>query len=145
MYRMIYRSRSVEPLNWDIVRSITSVSEQNNEANGLTGVLLASRTHFMQAIEGNFEDLNATFQRICRDDRHSELCLVGYSVIDARLFGGWGMRGIGAFDFNREIEKELKKKYGEEEGGIHFPLEEWQALALIHDIKMMRDLPDWKK
>ena len=55
------------------------------------------------------------------------------------------MRGIGAFDFNQKIEKELKGKYGEEEGGIHFPLEEWQALAMINDIKMMRDLPAWKK
>lgn len=145
MYRMIYKSRSVESLDWDIVRSITTTSERNNEASGLTGVLLASRTHFLQVIEGNFEDLNAVFQRICRDQRHTDLCILGYSVIDARLFGGWGMRGIGTFDFNREIEKDLTDKYGEEEGGIRFPLEEWQALAMINDIKMMRDLPEWKK
>ena len=43
------------------------------------------------------------------------------------------------------MEAELKDKYGEEEERIHFPLEEWQALAMINDIKMMRDLPDWKK
>lgn len=145
MYRMIYRSRSVEPLNWEIVRSITSVSERNNAESGVTGVLLASRSHFMQAVEGNFEDVNATFRRICRDDRHTDLSIVGFSIIDARLFGGWGMRGIGAFDFNKQIEKELKDKYGEEEGGIRFPLEEWQALAMINDIKMMRDLPEWKQ
>ena len=145
MYRMIYRSRSVEPLNWEIVRSITSVSERNNEASGLTGVLLASRSHFMQAIEGNFEDVNAAFRRICRDERHTELSIVGFSITDARLFGGWGMRGIGAFDFNKQIEDELKEKYGEEERSIHFPFEEWQALAMINDIKMMRELPAWKK
>ncbi len=145
MYRMIYRSRSVEPLNWDIVRSITSVSERNNAASGVTGVLLAGRSHFMQTIEGNFEDVNATFRRICRDDRHTDLSIVGFSIIDARLFGGWGMRGIGAFDFNKQIEEEMKNKYGEEEGGIRFPLEEWQALAMINDIKMMRELPEWKK
>jgi hypothetical protein len=145
MHRIIYKSRSVEPLNWDIVRSITSVSEKNNEAAGVTGVLLASRTHFMQALEGNFEAVNAVFRRICRDARHTELSIVGFSVIDARLFGGWGMRGIGAFDFNLRIEKQLMEKYGEEDGGIHFPLEEWQALAMINDIKMMRDLPDWKR
>ncbi|WP_240732685.1 BLUF domain-containing protein [Halioglobus maricola] len=135
----------METLNWGIVRSITSVSENNNEIAGLTGVLLASRTHFLQVIEGNFEDVNAAFQRICKDERHSELCIIGYSIIDARLFGGWGMRGIGAFDFNQKIESELVEKYGEEEGGIHFPLEEWQALAMISDIKMIRDLPEWKK
>lgn len=72
MYRMIYKSRSVEALNWDIVRSITNVSESNNEACGVTGVLLASRSHFLQAIEGRYEDVNAVFRRISRDDRHNE-------------------------------------------------------------------------
>ncbi|MEP1470864.1 MAG: BLUF domain-containing protein [Halieaceae bacterium] len=145
MYRIIYQSRSVEPLNWDIVRSITSVSEKNNESSGVTGVLLASRTHFMQALEGRFEDVNAVFRRIVRDERHEELSIVGFSLIDARLFGSWGMRGIGAFDFNLQIEQELKDKYGEEDGGIKFPLEEWQALAMLNDIKMIHKLPDWKR
>ncbi len=145
MYRIIYKSRSVKPLDWDIVKSIMSESEKRNEACGVTGVLLASRTHFLQTLEGKFEDVNAVFRRIARDDRHEELNLIGFSVVDARLFGGWGMRGIGAFDFNLNIEAELKHKYGEEEGGIRFPLEEWQALAMINDIKMIRELPDWKK
>jgi hypothetical protein len=145
MYRLIYKSRSVEPLNWDIVRNITDTSEKNNEACGVTGVLLASRTHFMQTLEGNFEDVNAVFRRICRDARHDEMCIVGFSIIDARLFGGWGMRGIGAFDFNQQLERQLKDKYGEEDGSIRFPLEEWQALAMINDIKMTRELPEWKR
>jgi hypothetical protein len=145
MYRIIYKSRSVQPLDWDIVRSITSVSEASNEACGVTGVLLASRTHFLQALEGKFEDVNAVFRRIARDERHNELSIIGFSLIDARLFGSWGMRGIGAFDFNLQMEEELKQKYGEDEGGLHFPLEEWQALAMINDIKMMRNLPSWKR
>ena len=53
-----------------------------------------------------------------------------------------GMRGIGAFDFNKRIEMTLKDKYGAEEEGIHLPLEEWQALAVVNDVKMMHDLPD---
>ena len=144
MYRIIYQSRSVEPLNWEIVRSIGTVSERNNKEQDVTGVLLASRTHFLQALEGRYEDVNSVFRRIVRDDRHDEINIVGFSVIDARLFGGWGMRGIGTFDFNLEIEAELKRKYGEISGGIKFPLEEWQALAMLNDIKMTLELPDWK-
>jgi hypothetical protein len=135
----------VVSLDWPIVRSITDVSEKNNEAEGVTGILLASRTHFMQALEGNFEDVNSVYRRICRDERHTELSIISFSMIDARLFGGWGMRGIGAFDFNLSIENELKAKYGEEDNGIRFPLEEWMALAMINDIKMIRKLPDWKR
>ena len=145
MYRLIYKSRSVQPLNWDIVRDITNRSESNNDSVGVTGVLLASRSHFLQVLEGNFESVNSIFRRIARDERHSDLSVISFSVVDARLFGSWGMRGIGAFDFNQKIEDELKTKYGEEEGGIHLPLEEWQALAMINDIKMIGDLPSWKK
>ena len=145
MYRLIYKSRSVKPLNWDIVRSITDASEANNQARGVTGVLIASRTHFLQVLEGKFEQVNAVFRNIARDARHDELSIIAFSVIDARLFGGWGMRGIGAFDFNKQLEQSLKDKYGEEEGGIHLPLEEWQVLAMISDIKMVRELPDWKR
>ena len=145
MYRIIYKSRSVATLDWDLVRSITGASEDSNARCGVTGVLLASRTHFLQVLEGNFEDVNAVFRRIARDDRHAKLSIISFSVVDARLFGGWGMRGIGAFDFNKSIEAELMDKYGQEEGGIHFPLEAWQALAMINDIKMLRELPDWKR
>ena len=145
MYRVIYKSRSTQPLNWDIVHDITDKSQANNGACGVTGVLLASRSHFLQALEGNFESVNSVFRRIAKDERHCDLSIISFSVIDARLFGGWGMRGIGAFDFNKTIESELKSKYGDEEDGIRFPLEEWQALAMINDIKMIRSLPSWKK
>jgi hypothetical protein len=49
------------------------------------------------------------------------------------------MKGIGAFDFNEELADTLKQKYGEEQGDILFPLSEWKALSLIHDIDLMRD------
>ena len=145
MYRLIYKSRSVADLDWSIVRGITDISEVNNQERGVTGVLIASRTHFLQVLEGKFEEVNATFRRISRDPRHTEMSIIAFSVIDYRLFGGWGMRGIGAFDFNKNLESALQKKYGEEEGGIRFPLEEWQALAMINDIRMIGDLPEWKK
>jgi hypothetical protein len=145
MYRIIYKSRSKVPLSWDLIRNILHTSEAYNESHGITGVLLASNSHYLQVLEGNYEDVNEAFMRIIRDERHTDIRLVGFSVIDARLFGGWGMRGIGAFDFNKDIEGQLVQKYGEEEGGIRFPLEEWQALAMLNDIQMMGDLPEWKR
>jgi len=145
MYRLIYKSQSAQEMTLDLIRDIATPSEIRNEQAGLTGVLLATRTHYLQVVEGTFEEVNSVFQRIVKDDRHFDLKLIGFSVIDARLFGGWGMRGIGVFDLNSRLESSLKKKYGEEEGGIRFPLEEWAALAFINDIKMMRELPEWKR
>ena len=145
MYRLIYKSRSVENIDWDTMREILNVSERNNDKNELTGVLLASKTHFLQAIEGRFEELNETFNRIMRDERHADLKLISYGPIDARLFSHWGMKGIGVFDFNTDVADKLKMKYGEEQGGLKFPMEEWLALSLFNDIKMIDDLPDWKR
>jgi hypothetical protein len=145
MYRLIYKSRSVDTIDWDSMRDILNVSERNNATNDLTGVLLASNTHFLQAIEGRFEELNLTFNRIMRDARHTDLMIISYGPIDARLFEHWGMKGIGVFDFNVETSDKLKTKYGEEEGGVKFPLEEWLALSLFSDIEMIGSLPDWKK
>ena len=127
------------------MKDILHTSEVHNEANGITGILLATNTHYLQVLEGKFEDINMAFMNIVRDPRHDDIKLISFNVMDARLFAGWGMKGIGVFDFNKQIERQLMEKYGEEDGGIRFPLEEWMALAMIHDIKMMRDLPEWKR
>lgn len=144
MNRLIYKCRSAKEINWDFVKEISDKSYENNSLVDVSGVLLASRSHFLQVLEGRFEDVNTVFRRIVRDDRHSGMTLIAFSTIDARLFADWGMRGIGTFNLNVKIEKELMKIYGEEEGGVRFPLEEWKALSLFQDIKMIGQLPDWK-
>ncbi len=144
MYRLIYRSRCALPMNWDLVMDISHSSEANNAQCDVSGILLASQTHFLQVIEGRFEDVNTVFRRICRDDRHDDLNLVDFSPVDSRLFDGWGMKGIGVFDMNADLEKQLVRKYGAENGVLLFPLEAWTALALIQDIRLLRELPEWK-
>ena len=145
MYRMIYKSRATRPLDWIIVSEILNQSEENNDAAKITGFLLASKTHFLQVIEGTFEDVNELFLRIARDPRHDELQILSYEIIDARLFETWAMKGIGVFDINTELARKLVEKYGEEEGGVKFPLESWLALAMIFDIQAIQELPQWKR
>jgi hypothetical protein len=144
MNRLIYKSRCTKDIDWDFVKEISDKSYENNSLIDVSGVLLASRSHFLQVLEGRFEDVNTVFRRIVRDDRHAEMTLIAFTTIDARLFSEWGMRGIGTFNLNVKIEKELMNIYGEEEGGVRFPLEEWKALSLFQDIKMIGQLPDWK-
>lgn len=145
MYRLIYKSRSVQDLDWQIVENILHQSEANNALAGITGFLLASRTHFLQVIEGTFEDINATFLRIARDRRHDQIQLLSYEVIDARLFDTWSMKGIGVFGNNSDVARRLIDKYGEQDGGVRFPLEAWLALSMIYDIRAIQELPEWKR
>jgi hypothetical protein len=139
---MIYKSRSITPLDWKLVRRITDVSENYNARHNVTGALLASRTHFLQVLEGSLEDINAVYRRIARDDLHADLSIITFGAVDRRLFEGWAMRGIGAFDLNKTEEAELMDKYGQVDEGIYFPEEEWLALSMINDIKMMKDLSE---
>ena len=144
MYRLIYKSKSSQPIEWQTIENILHASEKSNDEHEISGLLLSTNTHFLQVIEGKYEDVNDIFMKIAKDDRHSEIKLICFEVIDARLFSGWGMRGIGVFNFNKEIEEMLMDKYGEEEGSVRFPLEAWRVLSMVDDIHMVQKLPSWK-
>ena len=144
MYRLIYKSRSIKPIEWETIESILHSSEKDNTEHEISGLLLSTNTHFLQILEGRYEDINETFMKIVKDERHTDVKLISFEVIDARLFQGWGMRGIGVFNFNTDIEKMLMDKYGMEDGSVKFPLEQWRVLAMINDINMVHNLPSWK-
>ncbi len=135
MYRLIYKSRGHQDIDWDLVHDLVGKSERKNEESGITGVLLATKSHFLQVLEGEFGDVNRLFHRIARDPRHDEVQIVSFACVDSRLFGGWSMHAIGLFDFNQELVSELIDQYGEEEGNVRFPTVEWNVLALIADLR----------
>ena len=145
MYRLIYKSKSKQAITWDMVRDIMHSSKVHNDEAKVSGVLLATSSHYLQVLEGPYETVNEIFMRIACDQRHCEIQLISFSVIDARIFEAWGMLGIGVFDLNKRLEVELKQRYGEHDGELDFPLEEWKALAMIHDINLMSEMPEWKK
>ena len=136
MYRLIYKSRANEKIDWEMVRELIRKSEENNQEAGVTGVLLATETHFLQVLEGGFDEVNELFMHIVRDPRHDRVQLIAFDCVESRLYGGWAMHGVGVFDFNQELTNDLIAQYGEEEGGVRFPVEDWKVLALISDLRM---------
>ena len=145
MYRLIYRSRATSELDWPVIEAILHAADENNRDSEITGFLLATRTHFMQVIEGRYEEVNRTFMRIGRDTRHTDVELVGFEVISGRLFGSWSMRGIGVLDANSDIARQLMEKYGSEDGGVRFPREPWLALAMIFDLSAIEVPAAWRR
>ena len=129
---LIYKSSCKGPANWDLVDSILASSAQNNPANGITGVLVASETHFLQVLEGEFESLNATFERISRDKRHDQVQLISFTEIEERKFADWAMHGIGLFDLNHELASRLCEKFGEDSGNVRFPSTESEVMDLLN-------------
>lgn len=136
MYRLIYKSRAKQQIDWELVKELLNKSEENNQDAGITGVLLATATHFLQVLEGSYDEINALFMRIVRDLRHDQVQLIAFDCIESRLYGGWAMHAVGVFDFNQELIDDLIGQYGEEEGCVRFPVEDWKVLALISDLRM---------
>jgi hypothetical protein len=136
MYRLIYKSRANQRIDWKLVNDLIAGSEVSNREAGITGVLLATETHFLQVLEGGFDDVNELFMHIVRDPRHEKIQLIAFDCVESRLFGGWAMHGVGIFNFNRKLIDDLIDHYGEEEGSVRFPVEDWKVLALISDLRM---------
>ena len=135
MYRLIYKSRSKVPVDWDLVNSILESSQKQNTELDVSGVLVATRSCFLQVLEGSFEAVNDIYYKIARDPRHERVQLVSFTCMERRIFTRWQMHGIGVFNFNKELSRQLKLSFGEEDGEVRFPNEEWEALLLINEIR----------
>ncbi len=135
MYRLIYKSRSKVPVDWDLVDSILESSQKQNADLDVSGVLVATRNRFLQVLEGSFEAVNDIYCKIVRDPRHERVQLLSFTCTESRIFTRWQMHGIGVFNFNQELSRQLKTSYGEEDGEVRFPDEEWKALSLIKEIR----------
>ena len=136
MFRLIYKSRSLQPVGWEFVNELVRSCETKNREADISGVLLATGTHFLQVLEGDFDSINRLFMRIARDTRHEEIQLISFGCVESRLFGGWAMHAIGIFDFNQDLVDDLARQYGEEDGSVRFPVEDWKVLALISDLRV---------
>jgi hypothetical protein len=128
---IIYKSRCTGVADLDLVNSILASSTRNNAANGITGVLIATKTDFLQVLEGEFETLNATFERISSDTRHDKIQLISFTEIEERRFGQWAMHGIGLFDLNNELAARLCQKFGEENGNVRLPSTAREAIDFL--------------
>lgn len=94
LFRMIYASRAVLPVLAKFestVADILAASQRNNARQGVTGLLLAHKGWFVQALEGPRRNVSQVFGVIGRDLRHAQLELLGGGAAASRLFGRWSM------------------------------------------------------
>jgi hypothetical protein len=91
LVRLLYVSRAADTLTPAMIDAIIAQSRKNNPEAGITGLLCHSGNVFMQVLEGGRAAVNATFTRIVRDTRHSDVQLLLYEEIAERRFAGWTM------------------------------------------------------
>lgn len=141
LYSVVYKSRCKGLANWDLVESILSSSTRNNPASDITGVLVATETHFLQVLEGEFETVNAILEQIFRDTRHEKVQLIRFAEIEERNFGEWAMHGIGLFDLNHELTVRLGKKFGEDNGNVRFPTKADEVMEFLNIVLLEEPPP----
>ena len=91
MLTLIYISTARGEIGPALCEDILAASRRNNPADGITGLLVAGKKRFLQALEGPDEMVRATYARIAADPRHFACVVLGERTTDMRQFGDWAM------------------------------------------------------
>jgi hypothetical protein len=110
LIRLIYASRSAEPVTPAVIESIVAQSRHNNAEAGVTGVLCHSGDAFMQVLEGGRAEVNAIYNAIVRDSRHRDVTLIACEEIVQRRFSNWSMGRVNLGRVNASILLKYGKK-----------------------------------
>ncbi|MEO0464723.1 MAG: BLUF domain-containing protein [Pseudomonadota bacterium] len=90
MKQLIYRS---QPFGFDrsILAGILMHARRNNPMNDITGALICRQDMYIQLVEGPDEAIDALYDRIQIDDRHSNVRLEVARQVEQRMFPNWEM------------------------------------------------------
>lgn len=95
---LVYMSAATEPFDDDALDEVLAHARARNTADGLTGLLVHRNGRFMQLLEGPYEQVLSTYQRILADERHDEVRLLAEETIHTRRFPEWSMA------YDRDVE-----------------------------------------
>lgn len=93
VYSSRYKASATDSSHLETLRSILAASQRNNPRDHLTGFLLFDKTWFFQILEGEHDDVLATYNRIQKDPRHDQVALMSLREARQRSFPEWSMGG----------------------------------------------------
>ncbi|NQX95351.1 MAG: BLUF domain-containing protein [Erythrobacter sp.] len=76
------------------VDSILASSQRNNEARGVTGLLLYNGRNFLQLLEGEESELVSLMVKISHDPRHTGISMIDRKLAEERACPNWAMRRV---------------------------------------------------
>lgn len=95
--RIVYVSTATDLLETAVLDGILARSRDNNQRDGITGLLLYDGGNFLQTIEGEPKPIDALMARIGGDPRHYGLRMMEEDMATRRMFSDWSM-GYGRLD-----------------------------------------------
>lgn len=103
LVRLMYASRAVSTADQETLQTILQQCKTRNPSAGITGVLCYSEGIYLQVLEGGRSEVNALYNRIAADPRHSQVELMSYQEIGERRFAGWSMGQVNMARLNRAM------------------------------------------
>lgn len=103
LVRLLYASRAVPAVDQEELHTILRQCKARNPEHGITGVLCYSDGIFLQVLEGGRGAVNALYNRIVADPRHTQVELLSYREIGERRFAGWSMGQVNMARLNRAL------------------------------------------
>jgi hypothetical protein len=130
LIHLIYCSTATdENLTKESLEDILEQSRQNNQAVGVTGILLFESGAFFQVLEGEQTIVGPLFKKIATDPRHQNVTKLISEPIEERCFAEWSM------GYPKVSRKELQEIPGLNDffakGNSFMELEEGRAKTLL--------------
>lgn len=94
LYYLVYTSVATQPMAKEQLKEILEVARANNHRQRITGLLLYSNGQFLQILEGEKEEVQALYDHIANDERHTHVVTIAEGEADHRMFPDWSM-GFG--------------------------------------------------
>lgn len=88
---MTYASRANRDVSAKDFDEILKQAQDNNAANGITGMLLFNKDYFLQTIEGPRAQINRLLYVLMADKRHYDLQLLDTRELKHREWAKWSM------------------------------------------------------
>ena len=99
LHRLVYYSRNritgTSAAMAAEVDAILASAQRNNSLIGVTGALIFNAGIFAQVLEGARHDVEVTFERIQRDERHGDVQVLAFEEVQSRGFPSWSMAFVG--------------------------------------------------
>jgi len=96
LIHLVYASAAKHSFTEDELIELLTSSRKSNFRNHVTGMLLYSEGSFFQVLEGEKTVVEALFQTITADTRHTKITRIIQEPIPARAFSEWSMAFSGA-------------------------------------------------
>ncbi len=97
LVQLVYYSRNMlkddDKGQLQLLREILATARRKNVEGDVTGYLIFDKAWFIQILEGDRAQVQATYQRIARDPRHTGVTLLDMKAVKARTFRSWSMGG----------------------------------------------------